>query len=157
MVKGPSVMAGYFENPARTAACMSKEGWLNTGDLGYLLDGQVVITGHEKDLILQNGRNIWPQDIEWSLEKLDQIRPGDVACFAIEDEDGDSEVVVVAQCRVADTEKREELSKEISSLVYRTSGVHCHVVLVPTRSLSFTSSGKLSRAAVKRDRTYNFV
>jgi len=151
MVTGPSVMTGYFENPALTAAAMTVDGWLDTGDLGYLLDGRLVVTGRRKDLIIQNGRNIWPQDIEWALEGIDQIRSGDVACFAIEADDGDNEVVVVVQCRLTDAEAQDELARAICATVYRASGLHCRVALVPTRSLTFTSSGKLSRAAVKAD------
>ena len=134
-----------------TAGNKVKDGWLDTGDLGYSIDGNLVITGRRKDLIIQNGRNIWPQDIEWTVEKLDQVRPGDAACFSVESDDGESEVVVISQCRVSGEEAREALVKDISSTVYRSSGVNCRVALVPTRSLTFTSSGKLSRAAVKVD------
>jgi fatty-acyl-CoA synthase len=153
MVKGPSVMAGYFEKPSLTAAAMTVDGWLDTGDLGYLIDGKLVITGRRKDLIIHNGRNIWPQDIEWALEGVDQIRSGDAACFAVEtdDDDCDNEVVAVVQCRSSDRDVQDELVREIGATVYRASGLNCRVVLVPTRSLTFTSSGKLSRAAVKAD------
>ena len=153
MVSGPSVMAGYFKNPDRTRAVTTEDGWLDTGDLGYMVDERVVITGRRKDLIIQNGRNIWPQDIEWAVEQMENIRDGDVACFGVEDDgdDGDNEVIVVVECRLSDEAARGELQKDVASTVYRTSGVHCRVVLVPTRSLTFTSSGKLSRAAVKAD------
>ena len=83
-VKGPSVMAGYFEQKEATDAVLSADGWLDTGDLGYILDGQIVITGRSKDLILANGRNIWPQDIEWAVEGLPALRRGDVAAFSVE-------------------------------------------------------------------------
>ena len=152
MVNGPSMMAGYFDNPDRTETVTTEDGWLDTGDLGYMVDDRIVITGRRKDLIIHNGRNIWPQDIEWAVERIEQIRAGTVACFSVE-EDGEteSEVVVVVECRLADEPARAMLQKEIASTVYRTSGVHCLVVLVPPRSLTFTSSGKLSRAAVKAD------
>src|SRR5690606_29974914 len=58
-VDGPSVMAGYFEEPEATVAVLGTDGWLDTGDLGYMTDGQLVITGRSKDLIIVNGRNIW--------------------------------------------------------------------------------------------------
>ena len=151
LVQGPSVMAGYFKNPASPTGTIVKDGWLDTGDLGYSIDGNLVITGRRKDLIIQNGRNIWPQDIEWTVEKLEQVRPGDAACFSVESDDGDAEITVVLQCRVSGEHAREAMVKEITSAVYRSSGVHCQVALVPTRSLTFTSSGKLSRAAVKAD------
>ncbi len=63
---------------------MRDDGFMDTGDMGYWLDGEIVITGRAKDMILHNGRNIWPQDIEWAVEKLDAVRDGDVAAFAIE-------------------------------------------------------------------------
>src|SRR5439155_1261423 len=66
LIKGPSLMAGYFENSEATQAVMSADGYMDTGDMGYWLDGEIVITGRAKDLILHNGRNIWPQDIEWA-------------------------------------------------------------------------------------------
>ena len=151
MVSGPSVMTGYYENPVSTAAAMAEDGWLDTGDLGYCINGELVITGRRKDLIIQNGRNLWPQDIEWTVERLEQVRPGDVACFSVEGEDGESEIVVVLQCRISGEEARNALVKEVFASVYRSCGAHCRVVLVPIRSLTFTSSGKLSRAAVKAD------
>jgi fatty-acyl-CoA synthase len=66
-VKGPSIMPGYFEEPEATREVLA-DGWLDTGDLGYTLDGEIVVTGRAKDLIIVNGRNVWPQDIEWAIE-----------------------------------------------------------------------------------------
>ncbi|MGI9482991.1 MAG: fatty acyl-AMP ligase, partial [Hyphomicrobiales bacterium] len=71
LIKGPSLMAGYFENEEATANVMRRDGWMDTGDMGYWLDGEIVITGRSKDLILHNGRNIWPQDIEWAAEHVE--------------------------------------------------------------------------------------
>ena len=67
-VAGPSIMPGYFGEPEATREVLSDDGWLDTGDLGYWLDGEVVVTGRAKDLIIVNGRNVWPQDIEWAIE-----------------------------------------------------------------------------------------
>ena len=148
-IKGPSLMSGYFQDEDATDAALGAEGWLKTGDMGYLLDGEIVITGRCKDLILHNGRNIWPQDIEWAAENITGLRSGDVAAFAIEDADGDEQVVVLAHCRFHKSDAREQLRREIASVVYRQAGIDCTVVLVPPRSLPFTSSGKLSRAGAK--------
>ncbi len=63
-VRGPSVMSGYFNLPEQTRKALSPDGWLDTGDIGYLVDGDIVVTGRHKDMIIINGRNIWPQDIE---------------------------------------------------------------------------------------------
>jgi fatty-acyl-CoA synthase len=149
MVKGPSLMSGYYNNLDATAEIMGEDGFMDTGDMGYLLDGQIVLTGRAKDLILHNGRNIWPQDIEWAAEQLDDLRSGDVAAFGIEDEDGEEHVTVLVHCRFADEARREALRSNVNKIVHQSAGVECNIVLIPPRSLPFTSSGKLSRAGAK--------
>jgi fatty-acyl-CoA synthase len=149
-VSGPSLMAGYYHNDEATEAVMDGDGWLDTGDMGYWLDGEIVITGRAKDLILHNGRNIWPQDIEWAAEQIEPLRSGDVAAFAVEGEDGDDDVVVLVHCRLADAAEMEELRRKVAGVVHHSAGVECSVVLIPPKSLPFTSSGKLSRAGAKQ-------
>jgi len=149
LIKGPSLMAGYYLNVEATQAIMTADGFMDTGDMGYMLDGQIVLTGRAKDLILHNGRNIWPQDIEWAAEQLDDLRDGDVAAFGIEDDKGKEQVTVLVQCRLSDPARREALKRDVSKIVHRNAGVECDILLVPTRSLPFTSSGKLSRAGAK--------
>ncbi len=148
LIKGPSVMKGYYGNPEATAAVMRNDGWMDTGDMGYLLNGQIVITGRSKDLILHNGRNIWPQDIEWAAEEVAPLRKGDAAAFSVE-KDNDEKVIVLVQCRMTDEDKQVSLRREIGAIVQRHAGVDCDVVLVPPRSLPFTSSGKLSRVGAR--------
>jgi fatty-acyl-CoA synthase len=149
-VSTPSLMAGYFENGDATRAAVGRDGFLDTGDMGYWLDGEIVITGRAKDLILHNGRNIWPQDLEWSAEQIEPLRTGDVAAFAVEGDDGDDDVVVLVQCRLHDDEAVETLRREVAATVHRSAGVECKVVMVPPKSLPFTSSGKLSRTGAKQ-------
>jgi fatty-acyl-CoA synthase len=148
-VKGPSLMAGYYQNPEATEAVLGADGFLDTGDMGYWLDGEIVITGRAKDLILHNGRNIWPQDIEWSAEQIEPLRDGDVAAFAVEGEDGNDDVTVLVQCRLTEPKEMEELRRKVAASVHRSAGIECQVVLAPPKSLPFTSSGKLSRAGAK--------
>ena len=150
-IKGPSVMAGYFSDPEMTAAALSDDGWLDSGDMGYMVDGALVITGRIKDLIICNGRNIWPQDIEWAVEQLAGVRTGDVAAFSVTGDDGAERVVVVAESRLNDDASRHEIRREMAATVRTTAGVDCEVVLAPPRSLPHTSSGKLSRTAVKEN------
>ncbi|MDR3683499.1 MAG: fatty acyl-AMP ligase [Geothrix sp.] len=148
-IRGPSLMSGYFGAPAETAHVLSADGWLDTGDLGYLLDGQIVITGRAKDLIIVNGRNLWPQDLEWAVEaEIPALRSGDVAVFSV-DHDTAEEVVVLVQCRTPDATARAALSNEIVSLMRGRHGVETKIVLVPPHSLPQTSSGKLSRSRAR--------
>lgn len=151
-VRGPSVMAGYLGQPEATAAVLSPDGWLDTGDLGYLLDGQIVVTGRAKDLIIVNGRNVWPQDIEWAAEALPALRRGDAAAFSLDVEDGAEKVVVLAVARVADAGARTALALDIAGAVKEATGVDASVRLVsPAIGLPMTSSGKLSRTRAKQN------
>jgi fatty-acyl-CoA synthase len=145
-------MAGYFADPEGTRRVLDADGWLDTGDLGYMTEGELVVTGRSKDLIIVGGRNIWPQDLEWAVERVDGVRPGDVCAFAVDvGSEGTERVVVVVECRLHEAAARQALRREVQRTVARTAGVECRVVLAPPRSLSYTTSGKLSRAAV-RDR-----
>ena len=151
VVRGPSVMEGYYNDPATTAAVTTPDGWLDTGDLGYMIDGRLVVTGRRKDLVILNGLNIWPQDVEWAVEALEDVRGSDVACFSVIEPGGAERMIVVLQCRLHDVSAREALRKRVAATVRRTCGADCRVVLVPPKTLKFTSSGKLSRSAVKED------
>ncbi len=151
VVRGPSVMDGYFNDPAATAAVTTEDGWLDTGDLGYMIDGRLVVTGRRKDLVILNGLNIWPQDVEWAVEALEDVRGSDVACFSVIEPEGHERMIVVLQCRLHDAAARENLRKRVVATVRKTCGADCRVVLVPPKTLKFTSSGKLSRSAVKAD------
>ncbi|MDA9865280.1 fatty acyl-AMP ligase [bacterium] len=144
-LRGPSMMQGYHGKPEETDAVLGPDGWLNTGDLGYLCDGEIVVTGRAKDLIIVNGRNIWPQDLEWSVEReVEMCRTGDVAAFSVQDKE-DELIVLLVQCRATDEETREALRTEVEEVLSGSHGVQCKVVLAPHNSLPRTSSGKLSR------------
>ncbi len=151
VVRGPSVMDGYFDDPAATEAVKTQDGWLDTGDLGYVSGGNLIVTGRRKDLVILNGRNIWPQDVEWAVEALADVRAGDVACFSVIEGDVGEQMVVILQCRLHDPVAREQLRKQAAATVRTTCGADCRVVLVPPKTLKFTSSGKLSRSAVRQD------
>jgi fatty-acyl-CoA synthase len=146
--KGPSIMQGYFRDPEATAACLV-DGWLDTGDMGYLSDGYVYIVGRAKDMIIINGKNHWPQDIEWAVEQLPGFKAGDIAAFAITTPGGEETPAVLVQCRTTDDSERARLRDEIREKVRSITGMHCVVELVPPRTLPRTSSGKLSRAKAR--------
>jgi fatty-acyl-CoA synthase len=145
---GPSIMHSYFRDEAATDACL-RDGWLNTGDMGYLSDGYVYIVGRAKDMIIINGKNHWPQDIEWAVEQLPGFKSGDIAAFAITTPGGEETPAVLVQCRTTDDAERTRLRDAIRDKVRSITGMHCVVELVPPRTLPRTSSGKLSRAKAR--------
>ncbi|HEY0648138.1 fatty acyl-AMP ligase [Phenylobacterium sp.] len=148
-VRGPSLMREYFGDPQATAAALSADGWLDTGDLGYLADGQITPTGRAKDLILLNGRNVWPQDLEWTAEsEIERLRSGDVAAFSI-DADAAEQLVVLVQTRSSDPEVRRALTDDVAALLRARHGVEPRVELVGHNTLPQTSSGKLSRSKAR--------
>jgi fatty-acyl-CoA synthase len=147
--RGKSVMHSYFRNPEATEECLVG-GWLDTGDMGYLADGYLFIVGRAKDMIIINGKNLWPQDIEWAVEQLPGFNHGDIAAFSIDTETGEEAPAVLVHCRVSDPEERIKLRDQIADKVRGVTGMSCVVELVPPRTLPRTSSGKLSRAKAKR-------
>lgn len=148
-VAGDSVMQGYFGDPEATAECVL-DGWLDTGDLGYFLGNQLVIVGRAKDMMIVNGRNYWPQDIEWTVEHMDGMRSGDAAAFTLERGDGSEQPTILVQCRPSDSEVRQSLVHDVRARVQDQVGLACDVILVPPRTLPKTSSGKLARGKAKQ-------
>ena len=147
--KGPSVMHSYYRDPEATDACLV-DGWLDTGDMGYMANGYLFIVGRAKDMIIINGKNHWPQDIEWAVEQLPGFHQGDIAAFSVETENGEEVPAVLVHCRVSDPEERLRLHDQIREKVRSITGMNCVVELVPPRTLPRTSSGKLSRAKAKK-------
>jgi fatty-acyl-CoA synthase len=150
-LRGPSVMSGYFNLPEESSHALDQDGWLNTGDIGYQVDGVLTITGRKKDLIIIHGRNIWPQDLEHIAEAEPQVRSGDSVAFSIPDHEGEEMCVLLVQCRETDPNKRNNLVRRLSALMRLEMSLDCFVELVPARSLPKTSSGKLSRAKARLD------
>ncbi|MCC6478785.1 fatty acyl-AMP ligase [Sphingorhabdus sp.] len=144
---GPSLMAGYFRDPESTEACM-QDGWLDTGDMGYMSNGYIYIVGRAKDMIIINGKNYWPQDIEWAVEQLPGFKAGDIAAFSVSN-GGEETPAVLVQCRTSDEAERAKLREQIKDKVRSVTGMNCVVELVPPRTLPRTSSGKLSRAKAR--------
>jgi fatty-acyl-CoA synthase len=150
-VRGNSVMSGYFNAPEESAACLSEDGWLNTGDIGYQVDGSLIITGRKKDLIIINGRNIWPQDLEYLAEHQPEVRMGDALAFSVPGPENEEICVLVVQCREADANKRANLIDRLNRLVHLELGIDVYVELVPLHTLPRTSSGKLSRSKARQN------
>jgi fatty-acyl-CoA synthase len=147
--RGPSVMVGYFRDEEATRACLSEDGWLDTGDMGYMSAGYLYIVGRAKDMIIINGRNHWPQDIEWAVEQLPGFKAGDIAAFSVTTPGGEETPAVLVQCRTSDLEERGRLRETIRERVRAITGINCVIELVPPKTLPRTSSGKLSRAKAR--------
>jgi fatty-acyl-CoA synthase len=146
--RGPSVMVGYFRDQEATDACLV-DGWLDTGDMGYMSGGYIYIVGRAKDMIIINGKNHWPQDIEWAVEQLPGFKAGDIAAFAITTPGGEETPAVLVQCRTTDPQERARLRDDIREKVRAITGMNCVVELVPPKTLPRTSSGKLSRSKAR--------
>jgi fatty-acyl-CoA synthase len=147
--RGPSVMAGYFRDEQASVACLDDNGWLDTGDVGYLSDGYLYVVGRAKDMIVINGKSHWPEDIEWAVERLPGFKAGDIAAFSITTPGGEETTAVLVQCRTSDVDERAQLREIIRERVRAMTGMNAVVELVPPRTLPRTSSGKLSRSKAR--------
>ncbi|MFN8050578.1 MAG: fatty acyl-AMP ligase [Acidimicrobiales bacterium] len=145
-LRGTSLTLGYYERPEATDELLAG-GWLHTGDLAYTVDGQIVMCGRIKDVIIIGGRNIYPQDIEQVVGRIDDVRTGNVIAFGEEGAHAKQHIVVVAETRADDVAA---LAKVIARRVTEDIGVPPReVVLVPPGTIPKTSSGKLQRSACR--------
>jgi fatty-acyl-CoA synthase len=145
-LRGTSVTPGYYKRPDATAELL-RDGWLHTGDLGYLLDGELVLCGRIKDVIIVGGRNVFPEDIERAVGTIDGVRAGNVIAFGVDGYKGKESVVVVAETRGGD---RAAVERAVHERVLQAVGLPAReVMLVQAGSLPKTSSGKLQRALCK--------
>jgi fatty-acyl-CoA synthase len=147
-VRGDSVTPGYLtvDGPLAT---QDDEGWLATGDLGYIVDGEIVICGRAKDVIILAGRNIYPTDIERAATSVDGVRAGNAVAVRLDAGTRRERFAVVVESRLAgDAEKVKTLRKEVGARVFEAVNARPSAVLVlPAGTLPKTPSGKLRRAA----------
>jgi len=146
-IRGTSVMAGYYQRPDATAAAFDGD-WLRTGDLAYLLDGELVICGRIKDVIIVGGRNVFPEDVERSVAEVEGVRAGNVIAFGVTGGRREG-VVVVAETKADD---HDSIRRTVAARVRQAIGLPADdIVLVAPGTLPKTSSGKLQRSLC-RDR-----
>ncbi len=149
-IRGTSVTPGYFRRPDATAALFTPDGWLRTGDLGYLVGGQLVVCGRMKDVIIIGGRNVWPEDIERAVAQVAGVRPGNVIAFGVEGRKGKEAVVVVAEAKLDDgtgSSSADGVRGAVAQRVRESVGIPADdIVLVVPGTLPKTSSGKLQRS-----------
>ncbi|AYH43261.1 AMP-binding protein [Azoarcus sp. DN11] len=148
--RGPSATAGYLHNTGETRKLL-RGGWLDTGDLGYLAEGELFVTGRVKDMIIRGGRNLYPYELEDAIGALPGVRRGCVAVFGVPDPATASErLVAVVETRTADETERRDLEHAVGRLAIDLLGVPLDaVVLAPPHSVLKTSSGKIRRAATR--------
>lgn len=157
--RGPSSMHGYYHNPKATAEVFH-DGWLDSGDLAYLADGEVFVTGRRKDLIIKAGRNLYPAEIEELVGVVKGVRQGCVAAFSTNELKREGKkrdaasgefLIIVAETREANKQKKAELLAKIKETVAMNLDIAADdIVLVPPHIVPKTSSGKLQRAACKK-------
>jgi hypothetical protein len=149
--RGPSSFKGYYRNPEATARVQRPGGWVDTGDLAYLVDGEVFITGRIKDLIIKGGRNYYPHEIEAAAGAVAGVRQGCVAAFAIRDEQqGTESIVVVAETKEQRPQAREQLTRAIGEAIAAAVGVPPdRVILTRPGAVPKTSSGKIRRTETR--------
>ena len=150
LVSGSSIMAGYFNNPEDTQRTLQPGPWLDTGDLGFLFEGDLFVTGRRIDVIIVNGRNIRAQDIEELAEQQPEVRAREASAFGVTDANDSTTIVLVIECRLTSVPDRQSLINRLQRIVYMAFGVNCLVELVPPHTLPRTSSGKLSRFAARQ-------
>jgi fatty-acyl-CoA synthase len=142
-IRGTSVTTGYYRRPDATEAAFH-DGWLRSGDLGYLVDGELVICGRIKDLIIVGGRNVYPEDVERAAASVAGVRAGNVIAFAVNGRRGKEALVVVAESKDPDLES---VRAAVAGRVREVVGLPPEeVVLVEPGTLPKTSSGKLQRS-----------
>jgi acyl-CoA synthetase (AMP-forming)/AMP-acid ligase II len=149
-LRGPSIMRGYWEDPELTRDAMAG-GWLKTGDIGYVAGGHVYICGRSKEVIIVNGRNYYPQDLEWEASRVEGVRKGNVIAFGTMKPTHDRErVIIVLETLVPEGDAREKLKGEVRRTVQQAIGLTVDDVLpVDVGVLPKTSSGKLQRAKTR--------
>ncbi|HTY79067.1 MAG TPA: AMP-binding protein [Candidatus Bathyarchaeia archaeon] len=148
--RGPSVTAGYFRNPSATRSAL-RDGWMDSGDLGYLADGDLFVTGRRKDLIIKAGRNLYPQEVEEIVAGVPGIRRGCIAAFAVPDPSiGTERLVVIAESRQTLASERSALQGAAQDRIVAALGVPADTVLIgPPGTVLKTSSGKIRRSATR--------
>jgi len=147
-LRSDCMLTGYYHREDATAQAM-QDGWYFTGDLGYIADGELYITGRQKDLIIVGGKNIYPQDIENILNDIPGIHPGRVVAFGVLNEQlGTEDIAVIGETETDDPEAQAAIIKEIRARIAQTTDVMAHYVhLVGPMWLLKTSSGKIARSA----------
>jgi 1-acyl-sn-glycerol-3-phosphate acyltransferase len=146
--RGPSATSGYLRNPGKTRE-LTRDGWLDSGDLAYIAGGEVHVTGRIKDVILRAGRNLYPDEIEAAVAEVPGVRAGRIAVFGHRDPASGTEgLVVMAETKLQDQARREEIRDGIRDVVAAIADLPPDdILLARPGTILKTASGKIRRAA----------
>jgi 1-acyl-sn-glycerol-3-phosphate acyltransferase len=150
LFRGPAATSGYYRNPEATKELVRDDGWLDSGDLAYIAEGELFITGRAKDLIIKGGRNLYPQEIEEIVGRIPGVRGGCVVAFGVPDPaSGTERLVVAAEAR--DFARRHQIAQEVTHALSEALGFPPDIVeILPLHAIPKTSSGKLRRSETRR-------
>lgn len=145
LCKGPSIMRGYWDLPAATAQALH-DGWLDTGDLGYLRDGSLRITGRSKDMIIIRGANYSPSDFEHAAQAVLGVRPGGIAAVGrVDNNSGTEQLHIIVETKL-DSSEHPDLRRRVRAAVASATGVApTDVHVVAPHAIPKTTSGKVQR------------
>ena len=148
----PCLMLGYLDDPAATRAVM-KDGWLMTGDRGYMVDGELYVTGRIKDLIIIKGQNYYAEDVEQVVLTVEAVRPGGCVAFGVSDGSSES-LVVAAETKLTENDELIACRNVIKKALWSSTGLSvADVILLPPGTVPKTSSGKLQRGVARASMT----
>ncbi len=143
-LKGDNVTSGYYNAPEINQTLITQDGWLDTGDTGAFINGQMIITGRIKDIIFVNGQNFYSHDLENILYKLDELELGKVVAGGARNSDNDEDELVIFILYRGDTKAFIPLAKSVRKLINETTGAEVHQV-IPVKRIPKTTSGKVQR------------
>ncbi|WP_423822199.1 non-ribosomal peptide synthetase [Salinisphaera sp. SPP-AMP-43] len=149
-IAGANVTAGYYANPEANAAALVGNGWLDTGDLGFVHDAELYITGRAKDIIFINGANHYPQDLEAVADKIDGVDLNKIAAAGVRAPNADADELVFFVVHRGHTEDFVPTARAIAQRINHDTGLAVAHVL-PVRQVPKTTSGKPQRAALAAD------
>ncbi len=143
-IGGENVTRGYFENPEANAESITKDGWVRTGDLGFVHDGEVYISGRQKEIIFVNGQNYYPHDLENIAQRAEGMELGKIVAAGVRRKDEQTERLVVFVLHRSDMKDFLPLANQVARLINENTGVEVGEV-VPVKRIPKTTSGKIQR------------
>jgi acyl-CoA synthetase (AMP-forming)/AMP-acid ligase II/acyl carrier protein len=143
-IGGENVTRGYFENPEANAASITKDGWVRTGDLGFIHQGELYISGRQKEIIFVNGQNYYPHDLENIALRAEGMELGKIVAAGVRRKGEQTEQLVVFVLHRSDMKEFLPLANQVSRLINENTGVEVGEV-VPVKRIPKTTSGKIQR------------